>query len=315
MKIGATLYCILVAVITLCGFGYGTTPQISGHPTPRIAKKVGVADSQYGQQSYDKQQTSQTAETNAIVAAIRENTQERAKESEQEAAVESENVHLQRWLIGVGIAQAAALILTIVFIWYQAVETRNAAEASRDSVQAIREQAAIMERQTKAAEDTAKSALLNAQAVINSERPWVSFFATHSQGVYTFRAANMGRTPAEIISYSKNVIFADPSALTSEPKYGTEIVPPLTILAPGKGLNDQNLELATYDVASLITNNPDHAISLIAGKEAIILLFRIFYRSTLAQLTSIPYETRMCFVWRPNSPPEVGGPTQYNRHT
>jgi hypothetical protein len=142
----------------VCSEGYGTTPQSSRQ---LVTKRVDVTEGQQAQKTGNKQQTPNITETkawNAVATAIRENTQQRAKENQQKAVVESENIHLQRWLVGVGIAQALALIFTIIFIWYQAAETRNAAEASRDSVQAIKDQAGIMERQWEAMRDQIKLA-------------------------------------------------------------------------------------------------------------------------------------------------------------
>ncbi len=66
-----------------------------------------------------------------------------------------------------------------------------------------------LERQTKATEDSAKAALLNAQALITSERPWL-LISIESYGVsledetplspvYIVKARNQGRTPAELI--------------------------------------------------------------------------------------------------------------------
>jgi hypothetical protein len=57
-------------------------------------------------------------------------------------------------------------ILTMFVIGWQAVETRRAAQASKQSI-------GVMERQTKATEDAAKAAQASADAMINSERAWV----------------------------------------------------------------------------------------------------------------------------------------------
>jgi hypothetical protein len=70
-------------------------------------------------------------------------------------------------------------------------------------------QAELMKEQTAIAENAAQAALLNAQAVINSERPWLlikptlRFHAVPGQPVTSFtvefKAVNPGRSPAEVI--------------------------------------------------------------------------------------------------------------------
>lgn len=71
-------------------------------------------------------------------------------------------------------------ILTLIFIGWQAVETRRAAQATQVSAVAIQQQIVVMERQTKATEDaaaaakdTAESTKLSIEMMISSERAWV----------------------------------------------------------------------------------------------------------------------------------------------
>lgn len=76
-----------------------------------------------------------------------------------------------------------AIIVTFVFIGWQADETRKAAEA----------------------------ALLNAQAVINAERPWMLVSVKPSQGQmggFDVRVRNRGRTPAIVIEARMGCIAA-----------------------------------------------------------------------------------------------------------
>jgi hypothetical protein len=110
-------------------------------------------------------------------------------------------------------------ILTMFFIGWQALETRRAAEASKQSI-------GVMERQTKAAEDAAHAAKVSADALIASERAWVmgelsprvrkvgqwwyredNVAITEEEVLagkylsYRLMIVNMGRTPAQIFSY------------------------------------------------------------------------------------------------------------------
>jgi hypothetical protein len=71
------------------------------------------------------------------------------------------------------VLQVALLIVTAItggFIAWQAWETKRAAKAAADSVEAINRQASIMERQTKAAQQAAEAAAQNIQILISKER-------------------------------------------------------------------------------------------------------------------------------------------------
>jgi hypothetical protein len=98
------------------------------------------------------------------------------------------------WLVGVG-------FLTLGLIWYQAKKTAEAAEATQRATEVIKGQTAILKDSVAAAEKSADAALLNARAVINAERPWI-VVSVESQGAnqFIFKATNVGRTPARIVS-------------------------------------------------------------------------------------------------------------------
>jgi hypothetical protein len=98
-------------------------------------------------------------------------------------------------------------------------------------------------RQTKAGEDAAKAALLNAQAVINAERGKLLFEVEkrlddkfRGVGVFTIVAVNYGRVPTEILGYAPptETITNSPKELTVPPQYKPEIMPVKRFLAPGE---------------------------------------------------------------------------------
>jgi hypothetical protein len=112
------------------------------------------------------------------------------------------------------------LALTALFIAYQGWETRRAADATRDSVKAIKEQAAIMERQTLAAEEAAKAATESTSVLANIERAWVDIRLVRQTGaLYTLELTNCGRTVAHvkeiflscILTPAKNDVVSAPS--------------------------------------------------------------------------------------------------------
>lgn len=96
-------------------------------------------------------------------------------------------------------ASDTILAVTAVFIGYQGWETRRAAQATRDSVNAVKEQARIMERQTVAAEQAAQTAKDSATALANIERAWVDVrLIRETEGLYTLHLTNCGRTVAHV---------------------------------------------------------------------------------------------------------------------
>jgi len=73
----------------------------------------------------------------------------------------------------------------------------------------------------------ANAALLNAQAVINSERPWIVPKAAIVGGAFVVTGENRGRTPALILSSWGRYIFTDnPDGLPEPPEYtdGSQLV-------------------------------------------------------------------------------------------
>jgi hypothetical protein len=114
-------------------------------------------------------------------------------------------------------------ILTCIILVWQAHETRRSVAAIRESLSHQR--------------DTAAAALLNAKALINSERPWVMVQITEEkkelpeeQGVgllggrvFQFAIFNYGKTPAHITNYTELAFdfLKDPDTeLPIPPKYG-----------------------------------------------------------------------------------------------
>jgi hypothetical protein len=125
--------------------------MLARQPSKGVAKKQSIVGAQLAQHSRDEQQTAQTATLNAILAARTKEEQDRAAERQQEAAIEAENIHLQRRIVSVGIAQAFALIGTLIVIGYQAIQTAKAAVATSDATKAIQTQVRLMDKEFIAA--------------------------------------------------------------------------------------------------------------------------------------------------------------------
>ncbi len=151
---------IALAALTV-GMWIVSVSQSSGPPRAGVAKKESRANAQFTTNCDNNQKAAEDAALNVMLAAITKNEQERAADLQQETADKNKTVKAEWWLVYVGIAQALALICTLGVIWYQAEKTAEATKAMRDSLplQKI----------------TADAALLNAQAIINSERAWFLF--------------------------------------------------------------------------------------------------------------------------------------------
>lgn len=212
---------------------------------------------------------------------------------------------------GDSITQWVLVVVTAVtaaFICWQAVETRRSA---------------------RSAAMNAKAALLNAQAFLDSERPWLVVTVEKNEALpgrtyYFFRITNRGNTPATFVSGGFAHAFnISPNDLPSPPAYEPFIAPNNRFLPPGDGFNIQR----TYDD---LTKGID-PVALISSRaqqlgtaDANSLLFfygNIVYDDVLGRDRPgyVPHETRWCFAFFPaglrfiKTGPD--GSTEYNRDT
>lgn len=252
-------------------------PQNPRQPSTRINKEQRSTDAQLAEDSREKQQATETAALNSVLTAMTKSELERASERDQEAIDEKATLKAEWWLVYVGIAQAIALISTLGFIWYQAKKTAEATQAMRDGLPLQK--------------SAADAALLNAQAAIAAARPWISFFGEYNSGIFTFKAANLGNTPAEVISYANNMAIVDRiENLPIAPIYGRDQIPPFALLTPDHYSNGANITVGTFDTNSIIAPDPQ--------KQTFVFFFRVVYKNPLSSTNSplIPlHESRMCF--------------------
>lgn len=124
-------------------------------------------------------------------------------------------------------------LCTFLAVWYQARKTAESAKATSDSVRAIKEQAAIMERQTKAAEIAAAAARDSVEIQIAKERALIKvtmlplIIGVHIQGgivinAVWFEVSIFGSTPA----------YGVVSGVFSEITDSFEPPPPSTLMMP-----------------------------------------------------------------------------------
>ena len=233
------------------------------------------------------------------------------------------------WPEGVG---AWAVILTLLAIAWQSIATERAAESGKRS---------------------ADAALLNAQAVINSERAWltvkiddgvsplpdlapshfqnerrqlqrilakmeasVEFGDEEDNGMCYVIIQNKGRTPAKVIGGSFSHCFVDRlSNLPVPPDYSS----PFFMPDPAFIVSDGNFRIHPGFKPELILkrNGNQEAIDIAMG--FLVFFGRVVYEDvfSLPDGTKGTHETRWCFMCRTGDPRPFmsGGPAEYNGYT
>jgi hypothetical protein len=174
--------------------------------------------------------------------------------------------------------------LTGYVIWLQAKEMAKATSA--------------MERQTEATRIAADAALLNAQAVINAERPWfVVTIELHMgyPGFYNIKITNKGRTPGILEEVFVETYFIEnPSDLPSPPLYSNGCIGPndnLFVTGDSYTIPPHfNASLEIEERRKSPNNNPTD-LRIAYGK--------LTYSDRLIgdKSSEIIHETRWCFYW------------------
>jgi hypothetical protein len=186
-----------------------------------------------------------------------------------------------------------------------------------------------IERYTKAGELTAaaayessQAAMWNAQAVINSERPWLLITVEPSltaENRFTVKCKNRGRTPARIVASTDEIrIAVDESHLPKTPEYGDkEPSAPLDpiILLPGESTG---LKQFSRDDVKGICGSEEKFKQIETWEERIFIYGKVIYRDLIAPPEKQTHETNWC-CWfihgRQKSGLVIAGPPEYNVHT
>ncbi len=186
-----------------------------------------------------------------------------------------------------------------------------------------------IDRQTQYAETAAQSAaysaqaaLLHAQAIVRSERPWILVTVEPSgkaENRFMIVATNRGRGPARIISaVDKITTEIDQSALPPEPDYEdaeTNESLDAVILLPGESTGIKTF--GRDDVREFCSS--DEQFKRVEKWEEVILLYGKIVYEDLVDLGNVePSQTAWCCWYihgRQNSGMVMAGPPAYNRHT
>jgi hypothetical protein len=225
------------------------------------------------------------------------------------------------WIDGITLACSAVLTLAGVIGVIAALRTLRAVKQQADEMV---HQAQLIQEQTAVAKHAADAALLNAKAVINAERPWLLIRSAvgHSGATImndsgdvwvTFKATNVGRSPAEIIFSNVEIR----RLLSGQEILGSETFPSENIsysrqwahtewIAPGESFSMRGLSLGFKDV-------PEVWKHLVEGTMILHLIRFVRYRDAIAGEI---HESRFCYMMaRIGSPLVMTGPAGYNKLT
>jgi hypothetical protein len=185
-----------------------------------------------------------------------------------------------------------------------------------------------IERQTRygeiaaqAAAESAKAALLLAQAQERAERPWIVISpepVPGTQDSFTVVATNRGRSPARVVSLVDEIALArDESHLPPAPTFKTEPRAPHTpsILLPG-----ESAEIKSFSRGDVKTvcETAEVLRQVEEWEEKIFLYGRLSYIDLRSVDETQTHETSWCCWYihgRQKSGLVIAGAPEYNRHT
>jgi hypothetical protein len=180
-----------------------------------------------------------------------------------------------------------------------------------------------LQHQTIATRKAAEAARLNAQAVINAERPWVVVTEKRegTAGIASiFYSRVRGRTPAIIISnWADHIYVDDPQHLPIPPRYGDEGA----VFAAQPLVTSDDTPSIAFQFSSDLTLKAltEEKRSRINYMEEWLCVYgRVRYTDLLAkdaQGRPVVHETRWCYVYYPSEPGTFvkDGPPVYNSYT
>jgi hypothetical protein len=209
-----------------------------------------------------------------------------------------------------------AALLVLVILAYVAIML------ALSTLKKIERQSRAGEEAATAAAQSAHAALMHAEAIVKSERPWILIAVEASPGVangFTVTASNRGRTPARIVAMPHRIEFAeDESRLPEVPQYqqattDAPFVP--IILLPGEFA--QITAFCRDDVKELCASEEQFA-RVENWEEKIFLYGRVTYRDLLSPQDEQTHQSAWCFWYihgHQNSGMVPAGPPNYNMHT
>lgn len=255
------------------------------------------------------------------------------KQSGEDTEIQRKIKNLTFWLVVGSLIQAVALIIQAIVLCYtlkmigkQALlmahharslvhltrAARDNAEAASNNAIAAHSLAGHAGRQATeltnlatTAQLSAEAALLNAQAVINAERPWMLIdYEDRAIGElkgFSFYAINKGETPAEIVEayFERDILECIPDDLPLPPRYRSPI--PIPKRGDNFILKDEKWYLnVAVDVESWIDNSMKRE-AVMNSREFPYFYGVVIYRDILHDGTdkTVTHHSRWCFVYNP----------------
>lgn len=174
-------------------------------------------------------------------------------------------------------------------------------------------------QESREIKEVADAASMNAQAVINAERPWLvvaTFFDKDKPELCRFGCRNQGKTPAKIISISAQTRFVNnPSDLPIPPDYSSPVaMPDLTLI-----VHTDSFPIGHGVSARQFVESQGRWESVLHAQEFLAYFGNVIYRDAFHPESSEEglHETRWCFVYQPGGDKMFirSGPAEYNRYT
>jgi hypothetical protein len=209
-----------------------------------------------------------------------------------------------------------AACLVLVILGYVAIML------ALSTLKKIERQTAAAKDASSAAQDSARAALLIAQSMVDSARPWIAITVEPSRiGENTFNvlATNRGRSPATIVETQESIqVAVDESHLTRVPEYRNQrqADPPAPfILLPG-----ESAAIKTFcrDDLKEVCKSDETLRRVQSWEEKLFLCGKVIYRDLIAPPENQLHETTWCCWYihgRQKSGLVMAGPPSYNQHT
>jgi hypothetical protein len=185
----------------------------------------------------------------------------------------------------------------------------------------IAQQMKFVEATAQAAADSAKAALMYAEAQAQSQRPWLVVSAEPEPGPnnrFTIAATNRGRSPTRIVTLIETITTArDEADLPTAPIFQGEAKPPRVpiILLPGESTQ---LKTFSREDVRLVCQTAEDLRRVEQWEAKIFLYGEIAYVDLRAPADKEPYETGWCCWYihgQQKSGMVIAGTPEYNRHT
>jgi len=215
-------------------------------------------------------------------------------------------------LVILALTASVVAYLTFRGVEQQVQEMRESGKQMQKLIEHAESQVAAITKSVAATQNTANAALLNAQAIINAQRAWISVkLRRYAEEAFTLSIHNHGRTPGEI-TLVKHLDKYVPTISDFEPDSNYEEIAEQLyrkIIVPGEiweagGFWDDNLRLIM----------PDELYKEVKSSRQRYFIYGVVeYKDTVI---GDLHETRFCFWYNPHYDTfEIGGPRSMTKST